>query len=130
MAFLGALAQRETLSDFFLVKFSPGPTDNTTQEAAVAASDSSPLRTMFLGADSAPCPQEHGKPPCYVPIVGVRHCRKVPQMPLPPELLEEPEETAVIGDLDAFMQYIDSGQAEQDWHERIAIRLRELEELF
>jgi hypothetical protein len=51
-------------------------------------------------------------------------------MPLPPELLEEPEETAVIGDLDAFMQYIDSGQAEQDWHERIAIRLRELEELF
>ena len=51
-------------------------------------------------------------------------------MPLPPELLEEPEETAVIGDVEAFMDYIDSGQAERDWHERIALRIRELEELF
>jgi hypothetical protein len=51
-------------------------------------------------------------------------------MPLPPELLEAPEETTVIGDIDAFMDYIVSGQAEKDWHERIALRLRELEELF
>jgi hypothetical protein len=51
-------------------------------------------------------------------------------MPLPPELLEEPEETTVIGDVDAFIDYVISGQAERDWHERIALRLRELEELF
>ncbi len=51
-------------------------------------------------------------------------------MPLPPELLEVPEETAVIGDIDTFMEYVDSGQAERDWDERIAIRRRELEELF
>ena len=51
-------------------------------------------------------------------------------MPLPPELLDEPEDTAIIGDIDAFVGYIESGQAEQDWNERIAIRLRELEELF
>jgi hypothetical protein len=51
-------------------------------------------------------------------------------MPLPPELIEEPDETTVIGDLDAFMNYIESGQAERDWHERLAMRLRELEELF
>ena len=51
MACLFAVVQLETLSGFFLVKFSPGPTDNTMQEAAVAASYSSPLRTMFRGAD-------------------------------------------------------------------------------
>ena len=51
-------------------------------------------------------------------------------MPLPSELLEEPEETAVVNDVEAFMDYIDSGQAERDWHERIALRIRELEELF
>ena len=51
-------------------------------------------------------------------------------MPLPPELLEEPEDTTVIGDVEAFMDYLDSGQAERDWHERMALRIRELEELF
>jgi hypothetical protein len=51
-------------------------------------------------------------------------------MPLPPELAELPDDTAVIGDLDAFMQYIESGQAFQDWNERIAQRAKELEELF
>jgi hypothetical protein len=51
-------------------------------------------------------------------------------MPLPPELIEEPEETAVIGDIDAFMDYLESGQAERDWQERLAIRIRELDELF
>ena len=51
-------------------------------------------------------------------------------MPLPPELAEIPEETTVIGDVDAFMEYIESGQALQDWNERIAQRMKELEELF
>jgi hypothetical protein len=51
-------------------------------------------------------------------------------MPLPLELLEHPEETAVIGDVDAFIDYIESGQALRDWHERIAAAMRELEELF
>jgi hypothetical protein len=51
-------------------------------------------------------------------------------MPLPPELAELPDDTAVIGDLDAFIQYVESGQALQDWNERIAQRTKELEELF
>ena len=52
------------------------------------------------------------------------------RMPLPPELAELPEETTVIGDIDAFIDYLESGQALQDWNERIAQRVRELEELF
>lgn len=48
-------------------------------------------------------------------------------MPLPPELWQEPEDTTVIGDLDLFIEYLESGQAEQDWHELIAIWLRELD---
>jgi hypothetical protein len=51
-------------------------------------------------------------------------------MPLPPELAELPEDTAIVGDLEAFMDYIESGQALQDWNERLAQRLKELEELF
>jgi hypothetical protein len=51
-------------------------------------------------------------------------------MPLPPELAELPEDTAVVGDLDAFMDYIESGQAQQDWNERLAQRIKELSELF
>jgi serine acetyltransferase len=39
-------------------------------------------------------------------------------------------ETAVIGDVDAFIDYVESGQALRDWHERIAVAMRELEELF
>jgi hypothetical protein len=51
-------------------------------------------------------------------------------MPLPPELAELPEDTAIVGDLEAFMDYLESGQALQDWNERLAQRLKELEELF
>ena len=51
-------------------------------------------------------------------------------MPLPPELAELSEDTAVVGDLDAFMEYIESGQAQQDWNERLAQRIKELAELF
>ena len=51
-------------------------------------------------------------------------------MPLPPELEELSEETAVVGDLEAFIDYIECGQAMQDWNERLAQRLKELEELF
>ena len=51
-------------------------------------------------------------------------------MPLPPELAETLEETTVVGDLDAFIAYLESGQALQDWNERIAQTARELEELF
>lgn len=51
-------------------------------------------------------------------------------MPLPPELEKLPEDTAIVGDIEAFMDYIESGQAMQDWNERLAQRLKELEELF
>lgn len=51
-------------------------------------------------------------------------------MPLPPELAEHPEDTVVIGDQDAFMEYLESGQALQDWNERISQRIKELSELF
>ncbi len=50
-------------------------------------------------------------------------------MPLPPELSEVPEETTVIGDVDAFMDYVYSGAAERDWYERIAFQIRQLEVL-
>lgn len=51
-------------------------------------------------------------------------------MPLPYELLETEEETDVIGDIDKFIEYIESGQAEEDLKERLAIRHWELEQLF
>jgi hypothetical protein len=51
-------------------------------------------------------------------------------MPLPPELAEHPDETAVVGDIEVFIEYVESGQALKDWNERMAQRLKELEELF
>lgn len=51
-------------------------------------------------------------------------------MPLPLELLNESAETTVIGDVEAFIAYIESGQALRDWHARLEARLREMEELF
>jgi hypothetical protein len=49
-------------------------------------------------------------------------------MALPSNLLDVWEETAVVGDVDAFMDYLESGQAAQDYNERMATRLRELDE--
>jgi hypothetical protein len=88
---------------------------------------------LFSSAHHVPgsfCSQGHGKL-----VVSAQFAWWTPElegksMPLPPELLEEPEDTTVIGDVEAFMDYLDSGQAERDWHERIALRIRELEELF
>jgi hypothetical protein len=52
-------------------------------------------------------------------------------MPLPPELAELPDDTAVVGDVEAFfLEYVEPGQALQDWNERLAQRLKELYELF
>ncbi|TSC63000.1 MAG: hypothetical protein G01um101448_140 [Parcubacteria group bacterium Gr01-1014_48] len=51
-------------------------------------------------------------------------------MPLPPNLAEHPEDTAVVGDIEAFIEYVESGQAFLDWNERLAQRRKELEELF
>jgi hypothetical protein len=51
-------------------------------------------------------------------------------MALPPELIEEPADTAVVGDIDAFITYIESGRAQKDWQERLDLRLREFDELF
>jgi hypothetical protein len=36
-------------------------------------------------------------------------------MPLPLALVAAPEETTVLGDIDAFMIYVESGQAYRDW---------------
>ena len=51
-------------------------------------------------------------------------------MPLPPELAEHPEDTVVLGDIDAFMDYVESGEALEDWNERVAQRLKKLEVLY
>jgi hypothetical protein len=40
---------------------------------------------------------------------------------LPPELALASEETTVVGDIDAFIAYVESGQALRDWHERLAL---------
>lgn len=50
-------------------------------------------------------------------------------MPLPTKLFEEPEETAVVGDVDAFIQYVENGQAEQDWYMLIELYRQELDEM-
>lgn len=50
-------------------------------------------------------------------------------MPLPPELQDIPEETAVVGNVDIFIEYVESGQAAHDYHERLALRLKELADL-
>ena len=44
---------------------------------------------------------------------------------LPPELALASEETTVVGDIDAFIEYVESGQALRDWHERLAILTEE-----
>jgi len=44
---------------------------------------------------------------------------------LPPELALTSEETTVVGDIDAFIEYVESGQALRDWHERLAILTEE-----
>jgi len=44
---------------------------------------------------------------------------------LPAELAINPEDTAVIGDVDAFIAYLESGQAMRDWHERLAVLAEE-----
>lgn len=36
------------------------------------------------------------------------------------QLLDDPNDTAVIGDLDAFIDYVESGLAWYDWRERQA----------
>ena len=51
-------------------------------------------------------------------------------MQLPPELIDTSEETTVVGDLDAFIAYVESGQALGEWNERLARRTQALEEIF
>ena len=51
-------------------------------------------------------------------------------MALPHELAEIPDDTDVKGDIDAFMEYVESGQAAQDWNERIEKLMDEMAELF
>jgi hypothetical protein len=48
-------------------------------------------------------------------------------MPLPNELLNAMDETTVIGDLDAFMAYVESGQAWLDWRQLRAMAVKELD---
>ena len=48
-------------------------------------------------------------------------------MPLPSELLDATDETTVVGDLEAFMVYLESGQAWQDWRRLHATAVQELE---
>ena len=40
---------------------------------------------------------------------------------LPVELAMAPEETTVVGDIDAFIEYLESGQSLSDWHERLTV---------
>jgi len=35
---------------------------------------------------------------------------------LPVELAMAPEETTVVGDIDAFIEYLETGQSLRDWH--------------
>ena len=44
---------------------------------------------------------------------------------LPPELALTTEETTVVGDIDAFIAYVERGQALRAWHERLALLAEE-----
>ncbi len=48
-------------------------------------------------------------------------------MPLPFELEIERKETTLVGDIDEFMEYYESGQALKDWYDRIIERTEECE---
>ncbi len=47
--------------------------------------------------------------------------------PLPTELIEVPDETVIIGDIDMFIEYVENGQALRDWHDRLAAISEEYE---
>lgn len=47
--------------------------------------------------------------------------------PLPAILAEVPEDTTVIGDLDSFMTYVTTGQAQRDWSQRMHAVTEEFE---
>ena len=47
-------------------------------------------------------------------------------MPLPVVLLNTPDDTTVLGDLDAFIAYVENGQALQDWRRLQAEAAQEL----
>lgn len=51
-------------------------------------------------------------------------------MVFPAELIDEPNDTAVIGDLEAFMAYLESGQAWHDWQELCTTAHREFARCF
>jgi hypothetical protein len=51
-------------------------------------------------------------------------------MAFPTELIDEPNDTAVIGDLEAFMAYVESGQAWHDWQELCTTAHKEFERCF
>lgn len=48
-------------------------------------------------------------------------------MLFPNEFVDEPNDTAVVGDLDAFMTYVETGQALQDWNALRQTACKELE---
>lgn len=48
-------------------------------------------------------------------------------MLFPDEFVDEPNETTVVGDLDAFMNYLENGQALQDWYALRQTACKELE---
>ena len=51
-------------------------------------------------------------------------------MYIPYEIANSPDEDIIIGDIEAFMDYVDNGQAENDWHAIVAARLRKLGDIF
>ena len=44
---------------------------------------------------------------------------------LPVELAMAPEETTVVGDIEAFIEYLESGQALRDWQARFTAMAEE-----
>ena len=44
---------------------------------------------------------------------------------MPAELAVALEDTTVVGDVDAFIEYLENGQALHDWHERRATQSEE-----
>ena len=55
-------------------------------------------------------------------------CIEVPRESLPSELTAAEEDVAIVGDVDAFLRYVESGEALRDWQERRSQVQQEMEE--
>ena len=65
---------------------------------------------------------------CTLGVTAPQHETPPPPDSFPPRLLDSPEDTDVIGDVDSFLAEIQDGRARQEYVNRLRQRLELLEE--